>query len=126
MFILAFLAALASAETLYTSAPVTAARWPESDKPVAFPLEAGERVEVLARQGDKVRVSKGPEFGWVPAASLTEQAPTPDLPLDIDADAASAPPAEAPAAAPPAAEKPAGKSGKGTKGSKKSDAGQQP
>jgi hypothetical protein len=119
VFFLAFLVRLASAETLYTASPVTAARWPDSDRPVAFPLEAGDRVEVLARQGDKVRVSKGPDFGWVLASALTDKAPMPDLPLDVDAD----PPPEAPAAAAPAAEaptkeaeapsdKPAGKSGK--------------
>ena len=87
MHLLALLASLAFAETLYATAPTTAQRWPDEGKGVTVTLQAGEAVEVVARQGEKVRVKKGADFGWVPAASLAATPPAPALPIDVDADA---------------------------------------
>lgn len=38
-------------------------------------FEAGEEVEVLVEDGGQVRVRAADRYGWVPKASLTDQAP---------------------------------------------------
>lgn len=47
-----------------------------ADTATAGPLfAANDKVEVLARDGDRARVVEGDRYGWVPAASLTAVAP---------------------------------------------------
>ena len=94
MHLLALLASLALAETLYATAPTTAQRWPDEGKGVTVTLQPGDAVEVVARQGEKVRVKKGAEFGWVPASALSATAPAPALPIDVDAEAVPEAPGE--------------------------------
>lgn len=94
MILLAFLASLASAETLYANAPTSGQRWPDSPKGISLTVAAGDELEVLARDGDKVRVRKGPDFGWVDAKFLGAQPAIPSLPLDIDTEALPEAPGE--------------------------------
>lgn len=68
------LLSLLHAEDLWATGAVEGVRWPDVTA-VSVTLAQGDRVEVLAREGDKVRVRKGTDFGWVPAASLTEVEP---------------------------------------------------
>ena len=72
MFLL--LLSLVRAEDLWATGAVDAVRWPDVTA-VSVSLAEGDRVEVLAREGDKVRIRKGTDFGWVPAASLTDVEP---------------------------------------------------
>ncbi len=97
MFLLLFSFALA--DNLWATAPVEGVRWLDSPA-VTLTLEAGDEVEVLLRDGARVRVRKGIAYGWVAASSLTDVAPTPSLPL-ASPSAVPAAPAAAPAAAPP-------------------------
>lgn len=78
--------ALGHAETLYAATAAEGVRWPDVAV-VTVDVAPGDPVEVLARDGDRVRVRKGTAFGWVPAAALV-----------------STPPATPPSDAPPPAE----------------------
>lgn len=40
-------------------------------------LEQGDEVEVVLRDGERVRVRSGNDFGWVPASALSDVPPTP-------------------------------------------------
>lgn len=79
---LLFLFSLAFAADLWVTAPTEGVRWPDITT-VSVSLAEGDKVEVLVRDGDKVRVRKGTSFGWVPATALTDAepllAPTGDL-----------------------------------------------
>lgn len=71
---------LAFAEDLWAVAPAEGVRWPDVTT-VSVTLAEGDKVEVLVRDGDKVRVRKGTDFGWVAATALTNVEPTvPTLP----------------------------------------------
>lgn len=74
MFLLLLLARLCSAETLWAASAAEGVRWPEVTA-VSVSLQPGDEVEVLARQGDLVRVRKGVNYGWVQAGTLTDVAP---------------------------------------------------
>lgn len=77
---LLLLATLAMAEDLWVILPVDAVRWPDGAA-VAVKLGTGDQVEVLLRDGDRVRVRKGTDFGWVAASALSV---TPiDKPIDL-------------------------------------------
>jgi hypothetical protein len=52
----------------------TALRFPDAEVP-GPELDANERVTVLFREGDLVRVRAGDEYGWVPSAKITTTAP---------------------------------------------------
>ena len=65
---------LAFAEDLWAVAPTTGTRWMDVAD-VSVELAAGDRVEVLVRDGDKVRVRKSTSFGWVAASALTNVEP---------------------------------------------------
>ncbi len=73
MFLLV-LCSLAFAEDLWAVAPTEGVRWPDVTA-VSVSLVEGDRVEVLVRDGEKVRVRKGTNFGWVPATALTNVEP---------------------------------------------------
>lgn len=78
VFLLTLWTALARAETLWVSSPTDGVRWADN-KAVSLHLQAGDEVEVVYRDGAKVRVRKGVEFGWVDASALTSvQPPKPD------------------------------------------------
>lgn len=113
-----FLALLAHAEDMYATADTTGVRWLDSAT-VTVSLTSGDKVEVLARDGDKIRVRKDQDFGWVAAAMLTDQAPVPELPEAADGEAGEAgempgfavtpvPAENPPAGNPPAENSPAG------------------
>jgi hypothetical protein len=71
----AFASTPAHAETLWARVAVDGARWPDAPTPVSVHLVLNDEVEVLAKQGARVRVRKGTDFGWVDAAALTDVAP---------------------------------------------------
>ncbi|MES2644516.1 MAG: hypothetical protein V4850_33825 [Myxococcota bacterium] len=73
MFLL-LLCSFAFAEDLWAVAPVDGMRWPDMTT-VSVSLEEADRVEVLVRDGEKVRVRKGTNFGWVAASALTNVEP---------------------------------------------------
>lgn len=80
MSLLLLLVQLAHAETRWAAADAEGVRWPDATV-VSVKLATGDEVEVLATDGDKVRVRKGVEFGWVAAASLTTVAPAKPEPI---------------------------------------------
>ena len=71
---LVLLSTLALAEDLWATAPTDGVRWPDVAT-VSITLAEGDRVEVLVRDGENVRVRKGTDFGWVAASSLTNVEP---------------------------------------------------
>jgi hypothetical protein len=78
--VLLFLVSLCFAETNWTTGATTGTRWPDVAA-VSLTLAAGDEVEVVLRDGDKVRVRKGSDFGWVASGALTSQEPPP--PIDL-------------------------------------------
>lgn len=77
MYLLWFL--LAHAETLYAVGAVEAVRWPDATA-VSLRLAPGDEVEVLVRDGGKVRVRRGTDFGWVAEAALQAEPPAVEPP----------------------------------------------
>ncbi|MDP2309437.1 MAG: hypothetical protein Q8P18_25675 [Pseudomonadota bacterium] len=73
MFLL-LLCSHAFAEDLWALAPVEGVRWPDVTT-VSVTLTEADRIEVLVRDGEKVRVRKGTDFGWVAASALTDVEP---------------------------------------------------
>ncbi len=65
----------AYAETLWARVAADGARWPDAPTPVSVHLVVNDEVEVLVKQGARVRVRKGTDFGWVDASTLTDVAP---------------------------------------------------
>ncbi len=49
-------------------------RWPDAEAEVTS-LPAGTEVEVILREGDKARVRKDLDFGWVPQSAVSDQPP---------------------------------------------------
>ncbi|RME20381.1 MAG: hypothetical protein D6798_20605 [Deltaproteobacteria bacterium] len=78
---------VAPSTTLTRDVPLM--RWPDSDVEVTR-LPAGTEVEVVYREGDRVRVRKDLDFGWVPADAIGT--PTPAAPPDRAATDAPEPP----------------------------------
>jgi len=59
----------------YTVSETASTRFPDSD--AAGPtFTAGERVEILFEEGDRVRVRAGNKYGWFAASLLSDIAPT--------------------------------------------------
>lgn len=75
--LLALLPAIALAdEAVFVTAPTPATRFVEADSKVVGEAEPGKRLDVLARDGDRVRVKLAPgSYGWLPASAVTDQAP---------------------------------------------------
>ena len=67
-----------AAENRWAVSEVEGVRWigggPAADR-VTVRLSPNDEVEVLAIEGDRARVRKGADFGWVPLSALTEAAP---------------------------------------------------
>lgn len=72
MFLIWVLCALA--EDRWATEEVQGVRWPDSAA-VTVKLAANDRVEVLVVEGEKARVRKGADFGWVDVAKLTTTEP---------------------------------------------------
>jgi hypothetical protein len=63
-----------AAETVYATAEVASQRFLDAD--TAGPTFAKDaRLEVLVREGDRVRVREGDSYGWVLASTVTSEAP---------------------------------------------------
>ena len=58
----------------YAAASLEAARFIDSEAS-SMVVPPGSEVEVVAEQGDKVRIRYQTSFGWVAADALTDQAP---------------------------------------------------
>ncbi len=80
---LLLLAAFAFAEDLWAVAPAEGVRWPDVTA-VSLRLAEGDKVEVLVRDGEKVRVRKGTDFGWVAATALTNVEPAAPAGLGLE------------------------------------------
>ncbi len=76
---LLLLCSLALAEDAWTTQELDLVRWPgaSDDNPVVDHVAAQARVEVVYRDGERVRVRSGGDFGWCDAASLTDTSPLP-------------------------------------------------
>ncbi len=85
------------ASTATLTRDVTLVRWPDGDAAVTS-LPAGTEVEVVMQEGDKIRVRKDLDFGWVAADAVGTQAPAalPDSAASGDAASGDAAPADAP------------------------------
>ncbi len=76
--LIALFGALALADDAWLIQDVDLLRWPdpsESREVVVAEGLTGDKVEILFRDTDLIRVRKGGDFGWVPASALTETAP---------------------------------------------------
>ncbi len=61
---------------VWTTETVKATRFSEADSKEVGEVEGGERVELLATDGERVRVRvKGATFGWVDKAKTTDVEP---------------------------------------------------
>lgn len=71
------LASAAFAEDAWLTEAADLSRWPAATAPnaVLAKVEAGTRLQVVFREGDEVRVRQGANFGWVPAALLSDTDP---------------------------------------------------
>jgi hypothetical protein len=83
----------APARLVWATTPLSGLRWPGAAA-VSLSAEAGARLEVVAEEGDLLRVRLGTSFGWVPKAGVQDTEPA----------AAAAPPMGAPTLAPPPSE----------------------
>lgn len=89
MLLLWFL--FAHAETLYAAEAVEAVRWPDVTA-VSLRLAPGDEVEVLVRDGGKVRVRRGTDFGWVAESALRPEPPAVEPPPVEGAPPSTEPP----------------------------------
>lgn len=83
----------APARLVWATTPLAGLRWPGAAA-ISLSAEAGARLEVVAEEGDLLRVRLGTSFGWVPKVGVQDTEPA----------AAVAPPMGAPTLAPPPAE----------------------
>lgn len=67
------------ARLVWATAPVSGLRWPGSTA-ISLSAEAGARLEVVAEEGELLRVRLGTSFGWVPKSSVQATEPTPVAP----------------------------------------------
>ncbi|MBL8617650.1 MAG: hypothetical protein JNM72_18730 [Deltaproteobacteria bacterium] len=64
------------AKVVYALAPAQGLRWPGAEAR-SLPVEAGARLEIIAEDGDLIRVREGTRFGWLPRAAVTSTPPAP-------------------------------------------------
>jgi hypothetical protein len=64
---------------VWAKAALKGMRWPDATL-VTFSVEPGTRLEVIAVEGDLLRVREGVRFGWVKAAEVQDTAPEPVVP----------------------------------------------
>ena len=67
----------ASTKTMYVLEDTESKRFPDAEQ-AGKSFIAGDRVQVVSKTADMVRVMKGNTFGWVPRAVLSEEAPAPE------------------------------------------------
>lgn len=68
-------------EPRWVVADVEAKRFAEGDE--AGPaLKAGDEVELVFTEGDRVRIKKGDRYGWIAASAVTEEAPEIEISTD--------------------------------------------
>ena len=60
---------------VWTTESVGLKRFADADG-VLVTFDAGEKLEVVVKDGDVLRVRRGTDFGWVPADKVTEEAPS--------------------------------------------------
>ena len=71
---LAFSGVAWAEEDVYATAETTSTRFP--DATTAGPVfQKDTRLEVLVREGDRLRVHAGDAYGWIPASAVTTVAP---------------------------------------------------
>jgi|GEM_PF-2071982 len=84
-----------AADFVYATGGAAATRWMDAESADVGVTEAGQRMEVIYEEGDRIRVRlKGSTFGWVDRAGTSTEDPDPaegagtlDLPqLKLDAD----------------------------------------
>src|SRR5687768_8435035 len=68
-----------SADARWLVADTASQRFPGEDVPGPT-ITAGTEVVVIVTEGDRVRVHKDDQYGWVPASALTAVAPMPTMP----------------------------------------------
>lgn len=68
------LSGFAQAETLWLVADTTTTRFPDSAA-VGYAFKAGDKVDVLVREGERARVKSAAGIGWLAASALTDVAP---------------------------------------------------
>ncbi len=73
-FLFLFVSLARAAEPAWTTREVPLHRWDDGEITVAT-LEPSSRVEVLVTDGDKTRVRRGIDFGWIPSDALTRDEP---------------------------------------------------
>ena len=86
-------AAVDAPKVVYAVAPAQGLRWPGGEAR-SLPVEAGARLEIIAEDGDLIRVREGTRFGWLPRAAVSSAPPA--------TEAAGLPPAPAIPGAPAA------------------------
>ena len=64
-------------DTVWAIEDVQSTRFPDADTPGLL-VEAGDELEIVYREGDRIRIKKSIEFGWIPADKVTEEAPAED------------------------------------------------
>jgi hypothetical protein len=66
-----------AAEFVWTTEEASATRFLGADSKEVGTVESGKRVEVLFREGDRIRVKlpASSKFGWIDAGSTSETAP---------------------------------------------------
>ncbi len=76
--LIALIGAFAFADDAWLTRDVELLRWPdhaEGREIVVSEAATGDKVEILFRDTELIRVRKGGDFGWVPVDALTEEAP---------------------------------------------------
>ena len=64
----------ATPEVVWAKAEVKSVRF--ADDTVAGPtFERNAQLEVILREGNRVRVRQGDDYGWIPASTVTTEAP---------------------------------------------------
>lgn len=88
----------ALAETGWATTAADALRWPDTTI-VSLSVKPGDEVEVLVHDGDKVRVRKATDFGWLPASavSATKPADPSAPPVEVQLPVDGSTPVELPA-----------------------------
>ena len=64
-----------AAETVVVTEDVQSLRFPDDEKVQGPFLSAGDEVEVVFEEGDRVRIRKGTTWGWIPRGVTAQQAP---------------------------------------------------
>ncbi len=78
MLLILTLIGLAAADDAWMTQDAVLVRWPAAvmeDAPTTARVDEGQKVEVVLRDGDQVRVKAVEDFGWVAADKVTDEDP---------------------------------------------------